>query len=82
MPFIDVDGKETWLPADTIGEAEGLFFLCPVCFVTNGNTNVTGILASASATSVGRAFLRGMPFYCIWCGGKGCFWCNGTGNRL
>ena len=39
-PFIDEYGKDSWLPADTIGEAEGLFFLCPVCFASNGNTHI------------------------------------------
>jgi hypothetical protein len=32
----DDDGREIWRPVSTLAEANGILFLCPVCFRANG----------------------------------------------
>ena len=40
MPVLDEEGHQVWLRVVSIQEAEGLLFLCPTCYVQNGNSSV------------------------------------------
>lgn len=37
--FLKIKDERTYLHVDNIKEADGIDFLCPVCFVANGNSN-------------------------------------------